>query len=264
MVKTAGTKTSLIKVVKKRDGKIVPFDGSKISNAIYKAMTITGEGSQEEADLVANKVYGELVRITKKFKDFVPTVEGMQDIVEKELILSEYVKTAKEYILYREQRNKLRVTGVVVHVHVKKLTEESRKYFSNPLGEFVYYRTYDRWIPDEQRRETWIETVDRYINFMKKNLGKKLKDAEYDEVRMAILKQEAMPSMRLLQFAGIAAEKTNLCAYNCSYIAPVKWQDFAEIMYICMCGTGVGWSAESQNVQQLPQIQFQTGKKAVS
>src|SRR5665213_324537 len=124
------------------------------------------------------------------------------------------------------------------------------------------YRTYARWIPDEQRRETWIETVDRYITFMKKNLGKKLKDAEYDEVRMAILKQEAMPSMRLLQFAGIAAEKTNVCAYNCSYIAPVKWQDFAEIMYICMCGTGVGWSAESQNVQQLPQIQFQTGKKA--
>src|ERR1035437_4276155 len=261
MVKTAGTKTSLIKVVKKRDGKLVPFDGAKISGAIFKAMSIVGEGSQEEADIVANKVYAELVRIQKNFKDFVPTVEGMQDIVERELILSEYVKTSKEYILYREQRSKLRVKGVVVPPYLKKLTEDSRKYFSNPLGEFVYYRTYARWIPTEQRRETWIETVDRYMGFMKKNLGKKLKDAEYEEVRTAILKQEAMPSMRLLQFAGPAADRTNVCAYNCSYIAPTKWQDFAEIMYISMCGTGAGWSAESQNVQQLPQIKFQTGKK---
>ncbi len=261
MVKTASGKIDFVKSIKKRDGQIVPFNGSKISGAIYKAMSIVGEGSQEEADLVANKVLAELVRIVKKFKDFVPDVEGIQDIVEKELILSEYVKTSKEYILYREQRNKLRVKGVVVPPRLKKLTEESKKYFSNPLGEFVYYRTYARWIPTEQRRETWIETVDRYMAFMRKNLGKKLKDSEYAEVREAILKQEAMPSMRLLQFAGPAAERTNVCAYNCSYIAPTKWQDFAEIMYISMCGTGCGWSAESQNVQQLPQIKFQTGKK---
>ncbi len=261
MVKTGSGRANLIKSVHKRDGQMVPFDLSKITNAIFKAMSITGEGSIEEAELVANKVLSELVRIAKKFKDFIPDIEGIQDIVENELILSEYVKTSKEYILYRRERNKLREIGIQVPPHVKKLSEESKKYFSNPLGEFVYYRTYAKWIPEEQRRETWIETVDRYVNFMKKNLGKKLKDSEYKEVREAILKQEAMPSMRLLQFAGPAAEKTNVCAYNCSYIAPTKWQDFAEIMYISMCGTGCGWSAESQNIQQLPQIKFQTGKK---
>ncbi len=261
MAKTTSSKSVLIGNIKKRDGQIVSFDVSKISNAIFKAMTVVGEGSLKEAELVANKVYAELVRITKKFKDFVPDVEGVQNIVENELILSEYVKTSKEYILYRDKRNKLREKGIVVPAHVRKITEESKKYFSNPLGEFVYYRTYARWIPTEQRRETWIETVDRYMNFMKDNLGKKLSGPEYEEVRTAILKQEAMPSMRLLQFAGPAAGRTNVCAYNCSYIAPTKWQDFAEIMYISMCGTGVGWSAESQNVQQLPQIQFQTGKK---
>jgi len=261
MVKTGNGKSSFIKSIKKRDGQIVPFDVAKISNAILKAMTVVGEGSLEEAELVANKVLAELVRIAKRFHDFVPNVEGIQDIVEKELILSEYVKSAKEYILYRQERNKLREKGIVVPPHVKKLTAESKKYFSNPLGEFVYYRTYAKWIPAEQRRETWVETVGRYMSFMKINLGKKLKDSEYEEVRQAILKQEAMPSMRLLQFAGAAAEKTNVCAYNCSYIAPTKWQDFAEIMYISMCGTGVGWSAESQNVQALPQIKFQTGKK---
>jgi len=261
MVKTGNGRVNLITSIKKRDGKEVPFELVKITNAIFKAMTISGEGSQEEAELVANKVLAELVKIAKKFKDFVPDVEGIQDIVEKEIILSEYVKTSKEYILYRQERNKLREVGIQVPPHVKKLTQESRKYFSNPLGEFVYYRTYARWIPAEQRRETWVETVDRYVSFMKKNLASKLKDSEYKEVREAILKQEAMPSMRLLQFAGAAAEKTNVCAYNCSYIAPTKWQDFAEIMYISMCGTGCGWSAESQNIQQLPQIKFQTGKK---
>lgn len=129
------------------------------------------------------------------------------------------------------------------------------------LAEFVYYRTYSRWIEEEGRRETWIETVDRYMSFMKENIGSRLTDAEYAEVREAILNQEAMPSMRLLQFAGKAARATNVSAFNCSYIAPSKLEDFAEIMYISMCGTGVGFSVESQTVQGLPQIKKQTGKK---
>jgi len=95
---------------------------------------------------------------------------------------------------------------------------------------------------------------------MKENLGDKLKDKEYAEVRESIIKQEAMPSMRLLQFAGKAARATNVCAYNCSFIAPTKWQDFAEVMYISMCGAGVGFAVQSENVQQLPQIKKQSGK----
>lgn len=259
--KSGGKQTSLVANVQKRDGSVVPFDLERITNAINKAMISVGEGSEEEAGLVANKVLADLVRIVKKFKNFVPTVEGIQDSVEKELILSEYVKTAKSYILYRDKRSKLREKGVKVPEKVRKLTEESRKYFKSPLGEFVYYRSYSRWIDEEGRRETWIETVDRYMSFMKENLGKMLKDSEYKEVREAILSQESMPSMRLLQFAGPAARKTNVCAYNCSFIAPSTFQDFAEIMYISMCGTGVGFSVESQNIQALPQIKQQTGKK---
>ena len=95
---------------------------------------------------------------------------------------------------------------------------------------------------------------------MKENLGEKLTAAEYAEVRTGILKQEAMPSMRLLQFSGSAARKTNVCAYNCSYTAPEKFQDLAEIMYISMCGTGVGFSVESRNVQKFPQIELQNGE----
>ncbi|MEK7147326.1 MAG: ATP cone domain-containing protein, partial [Patescibacteria group bacterium] len=251
----------LVKKIQKRDSSIVPFDINKIKLAAYKAMLQTGEGSEKEAGLIANKVYAELLRITKKHKNFIPTVEGLQDEVEKELILSDYVKTAKAFILYREKRARMREKGLQVPLQVRRLAAESKKYFRNSLGEFVYYRTYARWIDNENRRETWVETVDRYLNFMRENLGKKLKESEYKEIREAILRQEAMPSMRLLQFAGGAAAKTNICAYNCSFIAPQSFQDLAEIMYVSMCGTGAGWSVESQNVHKFPQINQQTGKK---
>lgn len=255
------SKNNFIKSVQKRDGVIVPFDIEKIVNAINKAMLASDEGSMKEAEMVANRVVMELVKITKRHKNFIPTVEGVQNTVEQELMLADYVKTSKNYILYREERARLRAHSIVVPERVKKLADESKKYFRNPLSEFVYYRSYAKWIEEEGRRETWIETIDRYIAFMKKNLGNKLKDAEYKEIREAILKQEAMPSMRLLQFAGPAAEKTNVCAYNCSFIAPSRFEDFGEIIYISMCGTGVGFSVESKNIQALPQIKNQTGKK---
>jgi len=255
------SKNIFIKSVQKRDGTIVPFDLEKVTNAINKAMLTSGEGSPKEAELVANGVLMELVKIAKKHKNFIPTVEGIQDTVEQVLMLSDYVKTSKHYILYREERARLRFHSITVPPELKKLTEESKKYFRTSLGEFVYYRSYSKWIKEEGRRETWIETVDRYVDFMKKNLGNKLKTAEYDEVRDYILKNKSMPSMRLLQFAGKAAEATNVCVYNCSFIAPESFQDIAEIMYISMCGTGAGWSVESENVQKLPQIKVQTGQK---
>src|SRR3990167_6106448 len=264
MVKPKIAKTKevvMVKKVQKRDGSIVPFDLSRIITATWKAMIQTGEGSQKEAELIANKVFAELLRITKKHKNFIPTVEGIQDTVEKELILSDYVKTSKAYILYREKRAKLREKGLQVPEKVRKLATDSKQYFRNSLGEFVYYRTYSRWIDEEGRRETWIETVGRYVAYMKGKLGKKLKESEYQQIREGILRHEAMPSMRLLQFAGKAADTTNVCAYNCSYIAPESFRDIAEIMYVSMCGTGAGWSVESQNVQRLPQIQFQSGVK---
>jgi len=252
--------TKFVPQIQKRDGTIVPFDFHKIVRALSMAMDQVGEGSPEEAEMVAHKVVADVVRIAKKYKNFLPTVEGIQDEVERQLILSEYVKTAKHYILYREERARVRKTAGAVPEHVRKLAEESSKYFEgNPLGEFVYLRTYARWIPEENRRETWIETVDRYVNFMRENLGDKLTEEEYTEVREAVLKQEAMPSMRLLQFAGAPARRCNAVAYNCSFIAPTKIEDFGEVLYLSASGCGVGFAAESRNIEQLPQIKEQTG-----
>jgi ribonucleoside-diphosphate reductase alpha chain len=253
-------KGSSFKEVRKRDGRVVPFDEKKIANAISRAMQVVGEGD------LANDPAKLAERVVKKLgdkfpQDHVPTIEEIQDVVEQELIIGDFAKTAKAYILYRADRAEIREKKREIPEHVKKLFDESKKYFQNPLGEFVYLRSYSRWLDEEGRRETWIETVGRYVDFMKENLGGKLTDAEYEEVRQAILKQEAMPSMRLFQFAGKAARKNNITAYNCSFIAPSKLEDFAEIMFLSMSGAGVGFSVESQNVGELPLIKKQTGKK---
>ncbi len=254
-------KYKLLGNIQKRDGMIVPFDEKRITHAVLKAMSMTSEGSEIDAEKIMEKVVDALLVLKKEEgKEFIPQVEKIQDLIENELISSNFAKTAKHFILYRTERSNLRDKIGFVPEKVKELVIESKKYFRNPLAEFVYYRTYARWIPEEGRRETWIETVDRYMGFMKENMGSKITASEYSEIREAILKQEAMPSMRLLQFAGKAANRTNVCAYNCSFIAPKSFQDFAEIMYISMCGTGAGWSVESENIQALPQIKKQTGK----
>ncbi len=247
--------------VRKRDGRIVAFDEGRITNAIFRAMQAQGEGSSDHAEKVSEQV---AVALSKKYPaGHIPTIEEIQDVVESQLILMDFAKTAKGYILYRNDRAQLRENTKVIPESVQKLAAESKAFFHNQLAEFVYYRTYANWIPEENRRETWIETVDRYIAFMRENIGEKLTEAEYKEVRQAILRQEAMPSMRLLQFAGKAARATNVAAFNCSFTAPQKLEDFAEIMYISMCGTGAGFSVESQYVQKLPQIKRQvlSGKK---
>ena len=257
-------KYSSLGQIQKRDDMIVPFDEKRITRAIFRAMQSVKEGDEVHAGKVMQKVLDALLILKKekKIKAFIPHVEIIQDIVENELIASNFLATAKAYILYRKERSLVREKVGFVPEKIKEFVMEGKKYFRNPLAEFVYYRTYARWIEEEGRRETWIETVDRYLDFMRDSINGKLTEAEYAEIRETILKQEAMPSMRLLQFAGKATRRTNVCAYNCSFIAPRNFQDFAEIMYISMCGTGVGWSVESENIQALPQIQKQTGKKS--
>lgn len=136
----------------------------------------------------------------------------------------------------------------------------------NPLEndlyrQFIFYRTYSRWNDDLGRRETWGETVDRYVDFMRENLGDKLSEKDYTDVRAAIFEHRVMPSMRLLWTAGEAARKNNMAGYNCSFIAPTKLEDFAEILYISTSGTGAGFSVEQAAVDQLPVVAVQSGKK---
>ena len=252
--------SSPIKKVRKRDGEIVQFDASRITRAINGAIVaVEGKENIRLAEKLTSRVMGELE--SKFGRKVIPGVEDIQDTVEESLIKRGLTKVAKAYILYRSKRAQVRESRKKIPESVKELVEESKKSFRNDLAEFIYYRTYARWIEGGGRRETWVETVARYIDFMRENLGKKLTENEYEEIRGAIFRQEVVPSMRLMWSAGKAARKTNVCAYNCAYIAPSKLEDFAEIMYLSMCGTGVGFSVESQTVQQLPIVKFQKGQK---
>lgn len=126
----------------------------------------------------------------------------------------------------------------------------------DPFRNFIHVSRYARWLDSENRRETWVETVDRYINFMvdhlKTNVGYTPQVADVNMVREYILDHKALPSMRALMTAGPALERNNVAGYNCSYIVIDDPVAFDETLYILMNGTGVGFSAEARYVSKLP------------
>jgi len=127
-----------------------------------------------------------------------------------------------------------------------------------PYQEFIHKSRYARWIEDEGRRENYDETVDRYISYMVSHLKDKfdydLSDEDTEDLREAVLNLEIMPSMRAMMTAGPALARDNICGYNCSYIPVDSPRSFDECMYILMCGTGVGFSVERENVEKLPVV----------
>ena len=123
---------------------------------------------------------------------------------------------------------------------------------------FIHTSRYARWIEKEKRRETWEETVKRYFDFFEVQLKEHNNYIVSPELRSelenAVLNLEIMPSMRALMTAGEALRRDNTAGYNCSYVAVNRVRAFDEILYILMCGTGVGFSVERQYVEKLPTI----------
>jgi ribonucleoside-triphosphate reductase (thioredoxin) len=121
---------------------------------------------------------------------------------------------------------------------------------------FIALSRYARWKEDEQRRETWAETVARYFDYMSSHLYKKhnfvLDDILRAELEDAVLSQDIMPSMRALMTSGPALDRCHVGGYNCSYVPVDSPRAFDETMYILMCGTGVGFSVERNNIDKLP------------
>jgi len=121
---------------------------------------------------------------------------------------------------------------------------------------FIALSRYARWKEDEQRRETWGETVSRYFDYMTKHLkdnhSYKLDNKLRDELETAVLNQDIMPSMRALMTSGPALDRCHVGGYNCSYLAVDTPRAFDETMYILMCGTGVGFSVERHSIEKLP------------
>lgn len=117
---------------------------------------------------------------------------------------------------------------------------------------FIAASRYARWLPENERREQWPETVSRYMNFWKGR--KQITEKEGQELEQAITGLDVMPSMRCLMTAGPALERDNVAGFNCSYLPIDHPRAFDELMYILLCGTGVGYSVERQYVSQLPEI----------
>jgi ribonucleoside-triphosphate reductase len=125
----------------------------------------------------------------------------------------------------------------------------------NPYQSFISKSRYSKWIPDEMRRETWHETVSRYVTYMSNTeAGRKLGKAFWNDAEVAIENLDVMPSMRGLMTAGPALERENLAQFNCSFISVDDPRAFDEALYILMNGVGLGFSVESQYTSQLPTI----------
>ena len=122
---------------------------------------------------------------------------------------------------------------------------------------FIALSRYAKWLDKEGRRETFSETVERYMeNVVSPKIydGQEHTQGVLERLELAILDLEVMPSMRSLMTAGIAANRDNTCMYNCSYLPVDDPKSFDEAMFILLCGTGVGFSVERQFISKLPDV----------
>ena len=131
-----------------------------------------------------------------------------------------------------------------------------RNYLPTDYQNFIALSRYARWKDEEQRRENWGETVDRYFDYMQSHLennhGYTVTKALKGKLTEQIMSLGVMPSMRALMTSGPALDRCHVGGYNCSYIPVDSPRSFDECMYILMCGTGVGFSVERENVDKLP------------
>lgn len=240
----------------KRDGRVVPFDVTRIENAMARCFASFGRTPDTPIPELARRVVN---IVAAKSQGKPPTVEGVQDIVEMVLQAAGEFEAAKRYILYRAERARERERRPIPE-HVRRAFDEARVYFPTPLQQFQFFDKYSRFNYELGRRETWIETVNRAVDYLYELAGDRLPRETYERIRRSILEMRAMPSMRLLAMAGPAARRNSVAIYNCSYQPVESIDSFVEALIISMAGCGVGFSVESRYVENFPRIKRQTGK----
>lgn len=237
----------------KRDGNIVPFDEEKITNAIEKAMAETKLGVDHQLSLQITRDVVELIKSSNE-----PIhVETIQDMVEDRLMDSNRRDVAKEYIIYRSERDRLR--GKKKRKEDQLLTDEfiSRyKHRPSPmkqLGNFVYYRTYSRWIPEEERREYWWETVRRAVEYNCSLVATTREEAE--ELYDNIYNLRQFLSGRTFWVGNTpVAKHYPMANYNCSFLTLDSFDSFKDLFYLLMIGSGVGVRILKDDVALLPKV----------
>lgn len=242
----------MIEVIK-RNSTVQYFDPNKIIDAITQAMRETIKGVDKELCVsIAAKIKKDL----QTSKESV-TVNDIQEQVETELMNSERKDVAKVYILYRKQRDELREISKKNH---KLLTDDfisQYKHLPNPfpsqLGQFVYYRTYSRWLPLEKRREYWWETVRRAVEFNCGLVKTTQHEAELLYDNLFHLRQ--FLAGRSLWIGGTeVSSKYPMANFNCSFIVLDNFNAFKDLFYLLMIGSGVGIRVLKSDVKKLPKI----------
>lgn len=241
----------------KRNGERQQFDKNKIAIAIEKAMSETIDGVDKT---ISNSIASEIeeeVRMTGK----TVTVEDIQDLVEDKLMLSPRKDVAKVYILFRNRRNKARLQKSLEEKR-GLLSEEflaNYKHIPNPmnqLGNFVYYRTYSRYLPEEGRREYWWETVRRAVEYncsLAPNTTVKEAEILFDN----IFNLRQFLAGRTFWVGGTPVTKNYpLSNFNCAFETIKGIHDFKDLFYLLMVGCGVGIRILKSDVEKIPQIRY--------
>lgn len=257
------SKDSQLPVIVKRDQTTEPFSSAKIQAAVLKCFASCAESP---APLYANKIAAAVEKVTKKKTQ--ATVEEIQDLVEVQLMNLDLHEALRHYILYRDERRKLRTNIDPVDA---AFVRDQKKYFPTELQAFQFADKYARFNVAKGRRETWPEAVTRVIKFFYEATNRSqthhdspLTTQEWNELANGMLNMDAMPSMRVLQMAGPALERCHVGVYNCAYVALDSLQKFPELLYVLMQGTGVGFSVEGDYVSDLPKIKRQVpGEKVL-
>lgn len=241
----------VIRIIK-RNKSLVDFDPQKIRNAIEKAMAETKKGIDKELSKSITEVLKE--RILEKNEDI--SVEEIQDMVEEELMSSNRKDVAKRYIIYRNEKNKRRKQR---KKDDRLLTDEFiSKYKHNPspmkqLGDFIYYRTYSRWIPEENRREYWWETVRRAVEYNCSLVPTTREEAEklYDNVYNL---RQFLSGRTFWVGNTDVAKYYPMANYNCSFQVIDSFESFRDLFYLLMVGSGVGVRILKDDVSRLPKV----------
>lgn len=216
--------------VVKRNGSKVAFDQCKLETAIEDAFDV--EVSQEKVNEMVDKV---LDAILDSGTTIIST-EEINDYVERSFMSLGHFEEARNFILYREQNK-----------NIRKIATDN-----DTMSEYIFMNRYSRYLPRKKRRETWNEAVDRVRDMH----IKKYPEAEesiiwaFEQVRQ----KRVLPSMRSMQFGGKPIEDKNARMYNCTYSPVDRIEFFSEAMYLLLCGCGVGFSVEFENINKLPEL----------
>lgn len=242
--------------VQKRNNEFVEYDGSKIVMAIAKSM----EDSVGEVDyVIANEIEDVISGMVYSEDETVWTVDDVSDEVESQLMEFGLHKTAKAYILYRAERNKDRQNRIDEKIESKFFSNEFLSKYKhakepfNPLGSFVYYRTYSSWLPELGRRETWFESVKRMVEFNCGLAPTSKEEAEKLFHNVFYLKQNLSGRMAFIGGKPTSYEHP-LSLFNCAFIACDDMKVFNELFYMLMLGSGVGFKVTKEEVTKLPKV----------